>query len=81
MTTLKCRTCGAHWTEGPTRDMRYDEDCRKCMASNFDNAIAEAVEALGAAVKYFESPEDGCFSDNDLEKANRALARLNGGRE
>ena len=31
MTTLKCRECGKHWSEGPTRDYREDCVCRRCL--------------------------------------------------
>jgi len=37
MTTFKCRTCGGHWSEGPTRDHRTDAACRHCLQENVDN--------------------------------------------
>lgn len=37
MTTFKCRTCGGCWTEGPTRDMKHDAQCRRCVGDDLAN--------------------------------------------
>ena len=31
MTTYRCRVCGIHWNEGPTRDHSEGELCRFCL--------------------------------------------------
>lgn len=31
MTNFKCRDCGIRWSEGPTRDYKEGEVCRKCL--------------------------------------------------
>lgn len=47
MTTFKCRTCGNHWFEGPTRDYNPNEQCRSCVAEGLANTQARVAELEG----------------------------------
>ncbi len=38
------------------------------------NVNEQLLEALEAAVTYFDAPGDGCFSDTSLTKARAAIA-------
>ena len=57
MTTFKCPACGGHWQEGPTRDMREDTNCRKCLKAELSEAYGHLraklakVEGLDARVR------------------------------
>jgi len=51
MTTFKCRACGGHWSEGPTRDHREDQACRYCMEDLLVSARAIA-ERRGYATNW-----------------------------
>lgn len=48
MTTFKCPSCGGHWQEGPTRDMREDTTCRKCLATQL-SIVSKAFVMLDMA--------------------------------
>ena len=53
MTTFKCRECGNHWGEGPTRDHREDQLCRQCLT----HKLKIAKEAMDERRSYAEGWE------------------------
>jgi hypothetical protein len=36
MTTYKCNNCGEYWQQGPTRDIKYDKPCAKCLTNTLE---------------------------------------------
>jgi uncharacterized C2H2 Zn-finger protein len=53
MTFFKCPQCGAVWTQGPTRDARFDQKCIDCVrndADHFERLYKSADEAHSWAI-------------------------------
>lgn len=70
MTTFKCPTCGGHWQEGPTRDMREDTTCRKCLNAELAAAYGHLQAKIAEAVRLEDRLR---ASDGEAERRN-ALA-------
>ena len=54
MTDFKCRECGSHWTEHPTRDYRVDQLCRECLKHKLKVVLADTMRARA------EGTDEGC---------------------
>lgn len=75
MTSFTCRTCGASWTMGPTRDHKEGEQCHRCAAegnANLNAHVNELEQAIAAAMETDWTPGDVEFEESDGTKRRLA---------
>lgn len=64
MTTFACRTCGAKWSMGPTRDYREDQQCHKCAAE----WIAKLEQHASVLAEALDGYQESCGEDHARPK-------------
>ena len=67
MISFKCRECGNHWAEGPTRDHNTTQLCRECLVHKLKVCHADAKRGLNAETHDDRVTALRCIESRTLE--------------